>query len=184
VTVEINKSEFANRSRDCAAWAAHRRKMKGPFLLRGTALRMGPLVRVPGRVPFGHSTREGADAPTVELPPTLSKVFGSLATHPRLLLVKEGFGDDTLDGETFFWSAHHCEWAGGARFEPFQVTHVPSGLKLGRYYAKRAEVEAVAAKLATHAGIDWELIDLAWNSDEARFALLALQDVMRGMGAL
>lgn len=95
-----------------------------------TALSMGPIIT------FEHST---IGRVRVELPKALSKVFGSLVTHPRLIDVDKAFCDDTIDGgETFFCSAHNATWASGKRFSPFRVTHIASGLSLGRDFEDRA----------------------------------------------
>jgi hypothetical protein len=140
-----------------------------------TNLGVGPIVRLQDRY---------AGLVMVELPPTLSKVHGSLVTHPNLVKVDPAFCDDTLDGETFFCSAHNAEWSSGKRFHPFRITHIASGLRIGRDFETRAEADAVAAKLTSAAsGVDWSMIDAGHENAEARPHLIRVREILDSLGA-
>jgi hypothetical protein len=141
-----------------------------------TALGMGLILRLM------HLPRGAMQWPTVELPKDKSKVHGSLVTHPRLLGVEDGFGDDTLDGETFFYSAHHCTWSEGKRFLPYQITHIASGGMIHQNFATRADADAAAAKLMADPAIDWDAIDADHESEAGKEALRAVLANLKRQG--
>lgn len=141
-----------------------------------TNLGFGPILRLM-QIPRGV-----LEWPTVELPKDRSKVHGSLVTHPRLLAVKEGFGDDTIDGETFFYSAHHCEWSEGKRFLPYQITHIASGGMIHQNFATRADADAAATKLMADWVIDWAEIDADHESVKGKASLRAVLENLKQQG--
>lgn len=145
-----------------------------------TNLGLGPIVRLMQH-PQGHEASTFG-WPTVELPKDRSKVHGPLVTHPRLRAVLTGFGDDTLDGETFFYSAHNCTWGGGKRFKPYQITHIASGGMIHHNFDTRTDADAVAAKLATDPSIDWAAIDADHESKAGREALRAVLAALKRLG--
>lgn len=121
---------------------------------------------------------------TVELPPSKSALFGPLAVHPRLTGREKGFEDDTLDGETFFCSAHHCRWANGSRFKPYTITHLASGRGFGVEFHTLAEAKAVAADLAADSIVEWDAIDADPMSARAQASLRHIAHKLREQGHL
>jgi hypothetical protein len=157
--------------------AAYLRASRFP---KPAAIGFGPILRIMSH-PQGHDMIMGG-WPVVELPKDRSKVHKSLVTHPRLMAVQPGFGDDTIDGETFFYSAHHCTWSEGKRFAPYQITHIASGGMIQHNFVTRAEADAAAAKLVADPAVDWDAIDADHESIRGKASLRAVLHNLKEQG--